>query len=207
MKILIAMSALLFAVSSCSQATGPANTSNANRPAATPAKVESTALVEPEIVEMTAEQRALADAGAEVRWDDEDISWTLPKNWKKLKIVDRLFKYGPSDDLYIHATILVVAPGFDTEASLRSTYDGAVAKVESGEYEKARMVQIDGISGVEWIEAGAGQGEARRHQWIAFRKHNGKSQQLNVILAAPAAEFDKQRDQLAAVMYSAKIAK
>jgi hypothetical protein len=47
----------------------------------------------------------------------------------------------------------------------------------------------------------------RRYQWLAFRTYAGQQQMLNVMLSTKGSNFDKHRDDFAAVLYSMKIAK
>ena len=222
MKIAILIGSLVVAMTACGSQQVPTNSSGGysntsanadhrgdpNAPPGGWADGGRSPVTEPEKAVMTPAQQTIADAGAETKWDEQAISWKLPKRWKKIKVVERLFKYGQSEDTFIYATVLDLAPGFDSEASLKSAYDGAVAKVEAGEYEKVRVLEIDGVRGVEWIETMPSDPNGpRRHQWVAFRKHNGKTQQMNVILAAKGPDFDKHRDEFAAAMYSIKISK
>lgn len=215
MKTVLTIGAVIFAMTFCGlqdklksisggSTNSPANT-NPNAPPGGWADGGRAAVEKPV---MTTAQQAIADAGTETKWDDQGVSWKLPANWKKIKVVERLFNYGSPDNAFIIASVFEVADAFPVDVSLKSTYDTAVGKVESGEYEKARMLEIDGVVGVEWTEKmPEDKGDPRRHQWIAWRKHNGKNQQLNVILSTAGSNFDKHRDDFAAVMYSMKAAK
>lgn len=210
MKPVLTIGAVIFAMTFCglqdklkSISGGNSNTassSNTSGSKTSDAKAEKPVL--------TSAQQAIADAGTETKWDDQGVSWKLPANWKKIKVVERLFNYGSPDNAFIIASVFEVADTFPVDVSLKSTYDAAVGKVDSGEYEKARMLEIDGVVGVEWTEKMPGEkGDPRRHQWIAWRKHNGKNQQINVILSTKGDNFDKHRDDFAAVMYSMKAPK
>jgi hypothetical protein len=207
MRTILTLGVLMFVMSFCGlqdrlKGVGGGNTSGPSPSTA------NTALVEAEKASMTPPQQAIANAATETKWEEQNISWKLPAGWKKIKVVERLFNYGSPDNAFIIASVFEVVDAFPIEASLKSTYDGAVGKVESGEYEKARLLEIDGVRGVEWVETMPAEKDSpRRHQWIAFRKHNGKNQQLNVILSTSGENFDKHRDEFSAVMYSLKIPK
>ncbi len=217
MKTVLTIGAVIFAMTFCGlqeklksisggSTNSPANT-NPNAPPGGWADGAKPATAAEKPV-MTAAQQAIADAGTETKWDDQGVSWKLPANWKKIKIVERLFNYGSPDNAFIIATVFEVADTFPVDISLKGTYDAAVGKVESGEYEKARMLEIDGVVGVEWTEKMPDdKGDPRRHQWIGWRKHNGKNQQVNVILSTRGDNFDKHRDDFAAVLYSMKMPK
>lgn len=185
----------------------PANT-NPNAPPGGWADGGRTPPGEIEKATMTPAQQAIADAGVETKWDDQGISWKLPAGWKKIKVDGRLFNYGSADNAFIIVSVSDLPDSFPAEISLKGTYDTAVGKAEAGEYEKARRLELDGLRGVEWTEAMPSQrDDPRRHQWIAFRKRGGKTQQINVILSTKGSNFDKHRDDFAAVMYSVKIPK
>jgi hypothetical protein len=80
--------------------------------------------------------------------------------------------------------------------------------MKNAKYDVVRYVEIDGVRGVEWIESPPEDKDgARRHQWIGFRRYLGQNQQLNIMLAGNGANFDKNRDQFAAILYSMKIDK
>lgn len=207
MKTIFTVGAIIFAMTFCglqdklkSVTGGNSNSTTSGSKTASETKAEKPTF--------TAAQQAIADAGTETKWDDQGVSWKLPANWKKIKVVERLFNYGSPDNAFIIASVFEVADSFPVDVSLKSSYDAAVGKVESGEYEKARMLEIDGVVGVEWTEKmPEDKGDPPRHQWIAWRKHNGKNQQLNVILSTKGSNFDKHRDDFAAVMYSMKAPK
>ena len=70
------------------------------------------------------------------------------------------------------------------------------------------MVEIDGIQGVEFTEAPPeGKDDPRRHQWIAYRKYLGQTQQLNVMTATKGTNFNKHTDNFTAILYSMKAVK
>lgn len=210
MKTILTIGAVIFAMTFCGLQDKLKSISggNSNTSTSTNTSGSKTTDAKTEKPELNAAQQAIADAGTETKWDDQGVSWKLPANWKKIKVLERIFNYGSPDNAFIIASVFEVTDAFPIDVSLKSTYDGAVGKVESGEYEKARMLELDGVVGVEWIEKMPEEkGDPRRHQWIGWRKHNGKNQQLNVILSTKGTNFDKHRDDFAAVMYSVKIPK
>ncbi len=218
MKSVLTISVLTFAVTFCglqdrlkSVTGGNTNAPASSDPNAPPggwADGGRTPPGETEKAVMTPAQQVISDAGAETQWDDQGISWKLPAGWKKIKVDERLFNYGSADNAFIIVSVSDLPESFPADISLKGTYDSYVGKTASGEYEKARMLEIDGLRGVEWIEAMPSQrDDPRRHQWITFRKRNGKTQQINVMLSTKGSNFDKHRDDFAAVIYSVKIPK
>ena len=116
--------------------------------------------------------------------------------------------YGSPDNAFLIGSISVMANDFPSDISLKATYDSALQQLKNAKYETVRYVEIDGITGVEWTEAMPEQKDSpRRFQWIAFRNYQGQNQQLNIMLSTKGSNFDKHRDNFAAIMYSMKIAK
>jgi len=67
------------------------------------------------------------------------------------------------------------------------------------------MIEIDGISGVEFVEAmPEDKSGPRRHQWIAYRTYLGQKQQLNVMTSTKGTNFEKHADDFQAILYSMK---
>ena len=101
-----------------------------------------------------------------------------------------------------------MSSSFPSEVSVNATYTSALEQLKQGKYETVRWLEIDGVKGVEWVEAMPEDKDgARRHQWIAFRQFQGQNQQLNIMVSTKGSNFDKQRDTFAAIMYSMKIPK
>jgi len=117
------------------------------------------------------------------------------------------FNYGSPANGFLIASISVMPDSFPAEISINATYDAALEQLKQSNYEKVRWLEIDGVKGVEWSEALKEKDGIRRHQWIAFRKYQGQNQQLNIIISTNGANFEKQKDAFAAIMYSMKIAK
>jgi hypothetical protein len=116
--------------------------------------------------------------------------------------------YGSPSTGFLIGTISVMAASFPAEASIDATYDGALEQLKQGKYENVRWLEIDGVKGVEWVEAMPEEKSGpRRHQWIAFRNYQGQNQQLNIMVSTDGSKFDERRDTFAAILYSMKIAK
>lgn len=161
-----------------------------------------------EKAEMTSAQKAIADGASEVKWDDQSISWKLPSGFPKMQVMKESFNYGSPGSGFLIASISKMSADFPVDSSLDAYYTSALEKVKQGDYTTARWLEIDGIKGVEFVEAPPEEKDGiRRHQWIAYRNYQGQSQMLNIMLSTNGANFEKQKDTFAAIMYSMKIAK
>ena len=156
----------------------------------------------------TAAQQMIIDGGSETKWDDQGLSWKLPAGWPKMQVMKESLNYGSPANGFLIGTISVMPANFPSAVSLDATYTSSLEQLKQGKYEAVRWLEIDGVKGVEWIEAMPEDKDgARRHQWIAFRNYQGQNQQLNIMVSTKGSNFDKQRDTFAAIMYSMKIPK
>lgn len=131
------------------------------------------------------------------------MSWRLPAGWTKMDVSKTSFNYQSPDQAFLLVNISSLGPSFPVESSIEAYYTQAIQKLRSGDYEKVRYLEIDGLKGVEFIESmPADQSGARRHQWIAYRSYLGDTQQLNVMLSTKGSNFEKHRDTFPAVLYS-----
>lgn len=158
---------------------------------------------------LTASQQSIADGGKETSWPDQGITFKVPASgWNKMDVKKETFNYGSPGVGFLICNISVMPDSFPSDVSAKATYDSALEQLKQGKYENVRWLEIDGVKGVEWVEAPPEEkGGIRRHQWIAFRKYQGQNQQLNFILSTNGNNFDKQKDTFAAILYSAKIPK
>ena len=153
-------------------------------------------------------QQAIIDSGTETKWDDQGLSWKLPSGWKKMDTSKITFNYQSPDNAFLLVNISELGDNFPMDISMKAYYDQAMQQLKSGKYESVKMVEIDGISGVEFTEAPpAGKDDVRRHQWIAYRRYLGQVQQLNVMTSTKGSNFDKHTDDFSAILYSMKAVK
>ncbi|MEQ1604300.1 MAG: hypothetical protein ABL999_05470 [Pyrinomonadaceae bacterium] len=153
-------------------------------------------------------QQAVIDGGTETKWDDQGLSWKLPAGWKKMSITKDGFNYNSPDNAFLLVNISTLGDTFPMDISLKAYYDQAMQQLKNGKYESVKMVDIDGIVGVEFVEAPpAGKDDPRRHQWIAYRKYLGQTQQLNVMTSTKGSNFGKHSDDFPAILYSMKAVK
>jgi len=180
------------------------NSTASNTPPSNSSKPEVTV----EKATLSGAQQTIISEGAETKWDDQGLAWTLPKSWSKMDVQKLSFNYKSSDGAFLLANISQLGDNFPMEISLKAYYDQAMQKLKTGDYESARMLEIDGIQGVEFTEAAPkGKDDIRRHQWIAYRRYLGQVQQLNVMTTTKASNFDKHKDDFPAILYSMKATK
>ena len=154
----------------------------------------------------TAAQQAIIDSGTEVTWSEQGMSWKLPATFKKMSVMKESLNYGSPGSGFLIASISVMPDNFPSEQSIDATYAQALEQLKQGKYENVRWLEIDGVKGVEWVEAMPEiKDGARRHQWIGARRYLGQNQQVNVMISTDGDKFDRHRDTFAAIMYSMKI--
>ena len=212
MKLLMSFGLLAFALAFCGlgdklKSLSGSSNSGSNSSSNGPSKTSTTS-GDAEKPKLTAEQQKISDTATEVKWDDQGISWRLPSGWKKTDMKKESALFSSSDGAFLIPTISIMPDDFPSDISLKATYDSALQQLKNGKYESVRYVEIDGIKGVEWFETMPEDKDGpRRHQWIAFRKYLGQSQQLNMMLSTKGTSFEKHRDDFPAIMYSMKIGK
>ena len=161
-----------------------------------------------ETATLSASQQEAIAGGETVSWDQQGINWTMPKGWKKMDVDKTQFNYQSPDNAFLLVNISVMGDDFPMEISLKAYYDQAMQKLKQGDYERVRMLKIDGIDGVEFVEAAPEQKDGiRRHQWIGYRTYLGQKQMLNVMTSTSQSKFDKHADDFPAIMYSMKTTK
>jgi hypothetical protein len=210
MKSILTLGMITFALTFCGlgdrlkglsgESTGGTNVSSTNSSKGSASEIERP--------KPTAAQQAIIDSGTETAWDTQGISWKLPSGFKKMSVMKEMFNYGSPATGFLIASISVMPDNFPAETSVDATYTQALEQLKQGKYENVRWLEIDGVKGVEWVEAMPEVKDGpRRHQWIAFRRYLGQNQQLNIMLSTDGDKFDKHRDTFAAIMYSMKIPK
>ena len=178
------------------------NTPTANAPSTAP---PATGAEKPTL---TSSQQAIVDGGIATKWDDQGIAWTLPKGWTKMNVAKESFNYKSPDLAFLLVNIAVMPDTFPMDISLKAYHEQALQQLKNGKYEQVRMLEIDGIPGVEFVETmPKGKNDPRRHQWIAYRTYLGQKQQVNVMTSTSGTNFDKHKDDFPAILYSMKVVK
>lgn len=209
MKSLLLLGLITFALTFCGLSerlkslTGGGNTTSGN--SATSTKTSESEAGKPTL---TSEQEATIANGDTISWDQQGIKWTVPKGWKKMDVSKQSFNYQSPDNAFLLVNISEMSSDFPTDISTKAFYDQAMEQLKNGHNESVRMTNIDGINGVEFVEAMPEDKDgARRHQWIGYRTYLGQKQMLNVMLSTKGSNFDRHRDDFPAIMYSMKLTK
>jgi hypothetical protein len=212
MKSLLSLGLVSIAVTFCGLgerlkeiSAGGDNNAGSNTSSTASSKSSSGSVETPDPTEA---QQKIIDGGTETTWDAQGISWQLPSGFKKMSVLKESFNYGSPGSGFLIASISVMPDDFPSASSIDATYTSALEQLKQGKYENVRWLEIDGVKGVEWVEAMPEITDGpRRHQWIAFRNYLGQNQQLNIMVSTEGDKFEKHRDTFAAIMYSMKIPK
>jgi hypothetical protein len=187
-----------------SASTGASTTSTGGSTSADPANGEAVEHAQP-----TAAQLSALEGGQEVKWDQQGMTWTVPKGWVKGNIETTNFVWHSSGGGGIASLIAYVSPmgaDFPTDISLKAYYDGAVTRKKNGELEDVRWLEIEGVKGVAFRESmPEGKDNPRRLQWITYRKFAGQSQMVSVMLATTGENFEKNQDTFYGILDSTKL--
>lgn len=218
MKSLLTLGLISFALTFCGlgdrlkQLTGApgsnSSTASGNTNSSSNSATKSSSTDTVEKPKLTAEQQAILDAGVETKWDDQGITWRLPKGWSKMDVKKETFNYKSADNAFLLVNISIMPDTFPMDVSLKAYYDQAIEQVKNGKYAQARLLEIDGIQGVEFVESSPeSKDDPRRHQWIAYRTYLGQKQMLNVMTSTKGTNFDKHKDDFPTILYSMKFIK
>lgn len=152
------------------QMSGGSGNSNSASNSATGTKTSSGGSFETPT--LTSAQQSIQDAAQEVSWTEQGISWKLPSAWKKMDLGKETFNYSAPDNAALLVNISPMSADFPVDVSTTAYYGLAVQQMKNGKYEKVRYLEIDGVKGVEWVEAPPEwKDDPRRHQWIGYRSY------------------------------------
>lgn len=213
MKSIITLGIISFALTFCGlqdrikSLTGGSNTASSNSSTSNSSGSNSTSPANDK-PKPTSAQQSIIDAGTETKWDEQGIAWKLPNGWKKQDVKKEQFFYMGPDNSSLIVSISVMPDSFPMDISLKAYYEQALQQLKNGKYEQVKMLDIDGVTGVEFVEAPPeGKDDPRRHQWIAYRTYLGQKQQVNVMTATKGSNFSKHTDDFAAIIYSTAFVK
>ena len=157
----------------------------------------------------TAAQTAALAGGQQAKWDRQGMSWTVPPNWTEEENESKSFMWRSPGGGNAASLIVSISPmdeSFPTEASLQAYYDGAKSRAKNGEVDEVKMVEIDGLTGVQFREAAPEKPDGhRRLQWLAYRKYLGQVQGINLMLASEGKDFERHKDAMYGILYSMKV--
>lgn len=157
----------------------------------------------------SAAQLAALEGGQEIKWDQQGMTWTAPKGWKKMSVETKSLLWSSRSGGDLASLIVNISPmaeDFPTDISLKAFYDGAVTRKKNGEVDDVRWLELDGVKGVAFREAmPEGADDPRRLQWLTYRKYAGQTQMVNLMLATAGRSFEKNQDTFYAILYSTKL--
>jgi hypothetical protein len=229
MKRILAILGLACLVASCSKvgqkfdqsnsgSPGAATTASGNNSSSTGASTTATGTTasadvtggqEVERPQPSVSQLAALEGGQEVKWDQQGMTWTVPKDWKKMSVETKSLLWSSRSGGDLASLIVNISPmaeDFPTDISLKAFYDGAVTRKKNGEVDEVRWLEIDGVKGVAFREAmPEGKDDPRRLQWLTYRKYAGQTQMVNLMLATAGKSFEKNQDTFYAILYSTKL--
>src|SRR5205085_1351743 len=59
--------------------------------------------------------------GQTVQWEQQQITWTLPKGWNKMDVDTKQFNYGaPGNKAFLNGSISLLDASFPTDVSLKA---------------------------------------------------------------------------------------
>mgnify|MGYP003693576899 CR=1 FL=1 len=88
---------------------------------------------------------------------------SCPRGGEKMDVKKESFNYQSPDNAFLLANISVMPDSFPMDTSLNAYHEQALQQLKNGKYESVKLVEIDGIPGVEFTEAAA-RGQGRRSQ-------------------------------------------
>lgn len=203
MKQILALLLIGFALSLCNLSERFKKGGSSSGPSATGGAAAEKA-------QPTAAQTAALAGGQQAKWDRQGMSWTVPPNWTEEENESKSFMWRSPGGGNAASLIVSISPmdeNFPTDASLQAYYEGAKSRAKNGEVDEVKMVEIDGLTGVQFREAAPEKPDGhRRLQWLAYRKYLGQVQGINLMLASEGKDFDRHKDAMYGILYSTKVA-
>ena len=157
----------------------------------------------------TAAQTAALAGGKSAKWDPQGLSWTVPANWTQSANDDASFIWQSPGGFDAGHLILNISPlpeSFPAETSIQSMYDQAKGEEKNGLLDEVKMLEIDGVKGVETRQSNPKKSDDfRRLTWRAYRKYSGQLQLITVILSSSGKGFPEHQDEMYGVLCSTKV--
>jgi len=209
MKHITLIAAIFFSLSLCNLSERLHGSKSSSSGSSSGSSSSSGASGNVEHGEPTAAQSAALAGGQPAKWDRQGMSWTVPAKWTQTENEAKSFSWrspGGSDAANLIVSISSMPENFPVEASINAEYEQARSRAKNGEVDEVKWIEIDGLKGVQFREANPDKPDGfRRLQWIAFRKYSGQVQQINVMLSTDGKDFDRHKDAMYGILYSAKV--
>lgn len=206
MKNVFGLALLVLVVAACnltSKLKANKNSNDSSSSSSNPTSIGNEPVEKPN---PTAAQIAALANGADVKWDQQGISWTLPPGWKKETVSNNEFNYSLGTEVFLIVSIAPMSADMPTDISLNAFHEGAKVREKNGEVDEVKWLELDGVRGAEFRESKPQMGsDLRRLQWLTYRKYAGQTQYLNLMLSGTADNFAKHQDELYAILYSTKL--
>jgi hypothetical protein len=162
-----------------------------------------------EKVQPTAAQTAALAGGQQAKWDRQGMSWTVPPSWTEEENESKSFMWrspGGGDAASLIVSISPMGENFPTDSSIQAYYESAKDRAKNGEVDEVKMVEIDGLVGVQFREANPEKPDGhRRLHWLTYRKYLGQVQGINLMLASQGKDFERHKDAMYGILYSTKV--
>jgi hypothetical protein len=159
----------------------------------------------------TAAQSAAVSGGQSARWDQQEISWTVPQRWTKSEVSSQSFMWrspGSADAASLIVSVSPMSADFPVEASANAFYEGAQTRKNNGEVNEVRWLLLDGVRGVMFRESAPEDSDSpQRLQWMGYRDYKGQKQLVNIMLATRGKDFARHEDALYGILYSTEMSK
>jgi hypothetical protein len=159
----------------------------------------------------TPEQQAAIAGGTETTWDGQGMSWTLPKGWSKQSSTPELYSSkspGTWDAGWLTVSISTLPDSFPADTSINAMHQAALDQQKLGKYTEVRWLVLDGVRGVQFREKSPDDPtDVQRIQWQAYRKFNGQTQLINLMVHSSGKGFPTHVDALYGILYSTKLTK
>lgn len=158
-----------------------------------------------------AQQQAIA-GGKTVTWPEQGFSWTVPSDWEEQpKVADSFQAKSPGsfDAGWLLASVSPpLPPTFPADTSLDAMYEQAQDQKRIGKYDSVRWLELDGVRGVEFVEAAPPKpDDVRRVEWQGYVTRSGGPTLITLMTHSSGKGFAAHEDALRAVLYSTKLSK
>ncbi|HZB43756.1 MAG TPA: hypothetical protein VE360_00860 [Pyrinomonadaceae bacterium] len=154
----------------------------------------------------TAAQTAAISGGQTARWEQQEMSWTVPQRWTKQTAESTSFLWrspGSWDAANLIVSISPMGADFPTDVSLKAFYDQAATRKQNGEVSEYQYLKLGGVKGVMFREASPeGDDNPQRLQWLGYRDYKGQKQMINIMLATRGKDFARHEDTMYGILYS-----
>lgn len=159
----------------------------------------------------TAAQSAAVAGGQSARWDQQEISWTVPQRWTKNEVSSQSLLWrspGAADAANLIVSVSPMSADFPVDASINAFYEQAQTRKNNGEVNEVRWLSLDGVRGVMFRESAPENAESpQRLQWMGYRNYKGQKQLVNIMLASRGKDFARHEDALYGILYSTEMSK